>query len=412
MKNKNQNQVKDENIKMIQTIFIGEKRPRFVFTEKLKDKQLLGVTQSAGKAGDQIQIVRRAFYTDYDGDFFFSCLDSISSVFLNKWLTKNKKSSSEISNCLIFLNRESVAKFFINCPIKMEILLKGNPITRGRVYKNDIADIRRLQFPGVHFPENCAIIFIFSDEWRRGLYFDFFPLDHEYEKLGEDLNELFARFYVQLHFPEIFRQTSELRQKMYDRGWFPFIRLLGSHYSDIFNLMKNNLPLDEFETHMVDSYDILIENIANSWMKNQNFKDREVFIRKGIEEYLEGDYISTISILYPHIEGLIRGLPIPAMDVKGMPMGEKLTNKIVQTTNKYNPDSSLFISDQFKDYLINSYFCKFDPNSGPSELSRHTLAHGMATNEKDYSKITAFQTILILDQLSFYVMSAPNNVVQ
>jgi len=400
-------EIKDEGTKIIQTIFIGEKKPKFSFTEKLKDKQLLGITQTAGKAGDKIQVVRRAFYTDYDGDFFFSCLDGISRVFLNKWLTKNKKSPSEISNCLIFLDRNSVAKFFINCPIRMEILLKGNPISQGRIYKNDIADIRKLEFPGVHFPEKCAIIFIFSDDWRRGLYFDFFPLDEKYENSGENLNELFARFYVQLHFPEIFRQTPELKQKMYEKGWFPFIRLLGSHYTDLFNLMKNDLPIIEFEDQMVDSYDPMIENIVNSWMKNQNFKDREIFIWKGIQEYLEKDYISSISILYPQIEGLIRGLPIPDIDLKGVPMGEKLTDKIVQTTNQYNPDSSLFISEKFKDFLINSYFSKFDPNNGPADLSRHSLAHGMATYEKDYSKITAFQTILILDQLSFYVMSSP-----
>ena len=265
--------------------------------------------------------------------------------------------------------------------------------------------LRKILFPGVHFLEKSAIIFIFSDSWRRGLYFDFFPLDNEYQYSTENLNELFAKFYTNLHFPEIYRQMPELKQKLYDRGWFPFIRLLGHDYNNIFFTMSNQLPLDEYEILMVNSYDPAIKGIVESWMKNTQFKEREVFIKKGIQEYLEGDYISAISILYPQIEGLFRGLPPADDEKKRVPMGEILTDRIVQVVSEKHPDSSLFISDQFKEYLINSFFSKFDPNDGPAELSRHSMTHGMAIREEDYSKITAFQAILILDQLSFYIMN-------
>jgi len=396
---------KMENImKTIQICCIGERKPKYSFIEQINGN-LIGFSINAAAKAENIRVARKAFYTDYDGDFFFSCLDSISNVFLNTWLMKTKKTHSEISNCLIFLNKDGQARVFINFPVRLQILLKEEYNPLEKIYKKDIADIKTVDLPGVHFFEKCAIIFIFSNGWRRGVYFNFFPLDENYESDNENLNELFAKFFGYLQFPEIFRQTPEIKQKLYERGWFPFIRLLGFNYSTIFNSINNELPLDETEIQVVNSYDNLIENIVASWMKNPSFKERELFIKRGIERYLKGDYISSISNLYLQIEGLIRGLPLERKDEKRDSMGQILTNKLTEITNINNPDSTLFISDQFKDYLINSYFSKFDLEKGPAELSRHSFAHGMAINENDYNKITAFQTILILDQISFYIMN-------
>lgn len=44
--------------------------------------------------------------------------------------------------------------------------------------------------------------------------------------------------------------------------------------------------------------------LYQDWENNKYFKNREKFIKKGIEAHLNSDYISSVPILLPHIEGV------------------------------------------------------------------------------------------------------------
>ena len=143
--------------------------------------------------------------------------------------------------------------------------------------------------------------------------------------------------------------------------------------------------------------------MCNTWITNQLFKKRESFLKKGIDEYIEKDYISAIHVLYPCIEGVLQDLSYD-VDLKG-DSGEKLTTKLILYLKSKNPETRLLLPDNFKEYLINSYFTKFDRKAEEIDLSRHSLAHGAATDEGDFTQVKALQTILILDQLSFYMQT-------
>jgi len=396
--------------KTIKIDAIASKWPEFHFKVSLKDTDLVGIALEPAKAGEKVRIARRGFHTDYGGDFFFNCLDKISSLFLTEWLSKHKLKESKISNALIFIDRSRNSEVFINCPTFMEVTMKESSQNNKLIRREDISDIHKVFFSGVHQRSDCAVIYIFTEKWRRGIYFDFLPIDLKSPSFSGDLNFLFGSCYAYLIFPEIYRyeENPDLKLKLYSSGWFPFIRILGRPFTEIFNALQNDLEISEIEDKIISSIDEeAIHEMLKRWITNQLFEKRESFLKKGIEEYFEKDYISAIHVLFPCIEGIINDLSFQA-EIKG-DSGEKLTTKLVMYLKSQNPETRLLLPNNFKEYLINSYFAKFDKNSEDIDLSRHSLAHGAAIDINDYSQVRSLQAILILDQLSYYVESKPES---
>lgn len=385
---------------------IKEKTPQYHFKMDLKGTILAGIALETAKPGDQVRVARQGFYTDFDGDFFYTCLNEISELILGNWLNKNKMKESQVSNSIIFIDKKSQVEVFVNCPTFMEITLKDSSIIQNAFRREDIADIQKISFSGLKIRSDLAIIYIFSNRWRRGIYFNFLPLDSENESVYEsmDLHALFGACHAYLTFPEIYQYQNfpKLKEDLYNAGWFPFIRILGKPFTEIFNMLKNGAPLSSIENQIIGIFnETALNSMFNSWISNQLFKKRESFLKKGIEEYLEQDYISAIHVLYPCIEGILQDLSYD-IDIEGN-AGQKLTTKLITYLKSKNPETRLFLPENFKEYLIDSYFAKFNQKSEEIDLSRHSLAHGAATNTEDYTQVRALQALLILDQLSFYV---------
>lgn len=385
--------------------FITAKRPEFHFKVKLKNINLVGIALETVKPGNKVRVARRGFYSDFDGDFFFTSLNEISGVILGDWLTKNKMKESQISNCLIFINKNFQAEIFVNCPTFMDVTIKESSKIQNVVMREDIEDIKKITFSGVNLRSDIGVVYIFSNRWRRGVYFDFLPID-PIATLSEsrDLSVIFGGCHAFLAFPEIFQYQSdpEIKSKLYKAGWFPFNRILGKSFADIFNAIKFDQQLSVIEGVVIDSFDEkTINSMISSWISNQLFKKREMFLKKGIEEYFEKDYVSAIHVLYPCVEGILQDL---SHDISTHgDSGEKLTTKLVSYLKSKNPETRLLLPENFKEYLIESYFKKFNWKSEEIDLSRHSLAHGAATNEEDYNQVRTFLAILILDQLSAYI---------
>ena len=367
---------------------------------KMSIKPISGFCLEAKKAGEMVKVLQRAFLTDSNGDQFYCILENVSSIFLVNWLNENRFTESNIINCLIFLDEKNEADIFINIPTIMQIITKrsldvGNPIT-----KEDIADIRKIEFPGIDIESYCGIFYIFSIGWRKGLYFDLTSIEKsnarkDFKKLGT----LFATFYSYITFPEIFKLEENIKDKMTEHGWFPFTRILGKRFKDLQEAIKNDFPIMETSMKIIDSFDEeVIRKMCDTWMSKEEFKTHEPIIRKGVEEYLEGDFISSIHILYPRIEGIIRlmcGLEIK--NLKSTDLSKKL-----ESVAREKDGLNLYLPEDFNKYLIKFFFAPFNLKEEKVPLSRHSLAHGVA-NASDFDKIKAFQGIMILDQIFFYV---------
>ncbi|HEY9206738.1 MAG TPA: hypothetical protein VIO58_12555 [Candidatus Methanoperedens sp.] len=300
------------------------------------------------------------------------------------------------------------AKIQINIPtfanlVSKKSFKKGELLTR-----EDIADIRKIHFKDIELDLNFGIIYIFSYNWMKCVYFDHSPVLPENLKptksenlcKTEDLESLFASFYSYIMFPEVFRIEPEINEKILMTGWFPFIRILGWRFEEIYKYIKNNFTLNEGEMKVVESFDDeMIHNMMKSWMTKDIFKKHENIIRTGIERYIEKDYISAIHILFPRIEGIMRYIYLGTTEKSSQ---NNLVDKLTDIAETNNPDSCLFLPNNFNEFLKKFYFNNFDLEKGDLDLSRNTIGHGVVRDE-DLNRIKAFQAILILDQMFFYV---------
>ena len=337
----------------------------------------------------------------------YRILDSISSTYLNKWLEENNKTESSINNCVILISKDT-SKVHINVPTVLEMVSKKDLEKGDSITKDDIADIRRVHLEGVELNSYLGIIYIFSYKWRKCIYFDYLPLlpdnlqtDEQLPEITNfDLESLFATFFANIIFPEIYRMDQKIADKLFVRGWFPFIRILGWRFSELYVQMENDFPIENVEIKIIDSFSKdHINNCVESWMNKEIFKEHEIIIKTAIERFLEADYISAIHILYPRIEGLMRYL---YLGTKDKPSQNKLVGKLTEIAKEKNPDSCLFMPDIFNKYIKNFYFNNFNLEKEELDLSRNSIGHGVVSQE-ELNKVKAFQGFLILDQIYYYV---------
>ncbi len=376
-------------------------KPEYMFT--VEREPIHGFLLSNAIKGEKCNVALRNFLTDDINELFYTCLNEISRLYLNDWMLSTGNTESKIHNCLIVISPIDLATIYINLPTVATIVNKRiskDGIKKGEfISKEDIGDLKQIHFPGISIPPDCGVIYIFSVGWRKGLFFDFLPLYPQGQEHRGDLSTMLASFHSSLLFPEIFHIYPAIKSKMFERGWFPFIRLFGWRLTELSAVLKNDFPMEEIETTIVDSFDNdAIQTMFDFWLRKEPFESCQVLIDNGIKKFLQGDYISAIHILYPQIEGLLQHLIF-----KGQEVGktDQLREKLTSTAKEKCTEASLYLPDEFNDYLFTVFFPRIDLTS-PVKLTRHTLAHGVA-NENEFTKARAFQAILILDQIFYYI---------
>ena len=371
----------------------------YFFNGKIEGKPVIGFCLNAVESGELVEVTRRGFYTDYDGDFFYNCLDSISNLYLKDW-TSTPNSVSNISNCLIFIKKDNQFTVYINFPTLLEIIPRIDKKKGETIYKNELVDLKSISFPNIKFDKNCGVIYIFSSGWRRGFYFSFLPLSDETDDILENWDRCFSLYHAYLMFPEIYRMDSNMMNKLTDDGWFPFNRLLGKQFTDLFYAYSNDFNIDSIVDSIDQSFtEEKLNEMVISWFQKDEIKKSEKIIRAGIERFLNEDYISSINNLYPRIEGTLRYLYLTEKD---SPNVQKLIDKLQAVAEGKVSSEGLLLPKAFCSHLKNFLFSSFDLKTGKIDLSRHSLAHGVA-DEDQFNKCAAIQGILILDQIHYYL---------
>jgi hypothetical protein len=110
-----------------------------------------------------------------------------------------------------------------------------------------------------------------------------------------------------------------------------------------------------------------------------------------------GDYLSCINLLYPQIEGVMRGC-----FVEQTANGRPNQGSMVEAVTALQPNHSLLLPARFAEYLRAVYFRDFNERVGNLPLSRHTVSHGVS-DPADYDFQRAAIAFMVLDQLFFYL---------
>lgn len=200
-------------------------------------------------------------------------------------------------------------------------------------------------------------------------------------------------------FDEVFRLTETDFKKLFDIGWFPFVGILGTQFEKLSNTITDNVdPTKAIESICNSFDDDALDEMLKRFEKYVFLEEHIPFLETGIERLKAGDYLSSVHVVWPRIEGLMRKLLGYSNERPSQrKLAETLRDHVV--TNK--PFSQLYLPVRFCEYLLAAYFKDFVPTDAEVEISRHSLAHGTANNT-DFSKQKALIGLLIVEQIAYY----------
>ncbi len=373
-----------------------------------KIEKFAGFAMSNAKSGEQVMVQTKGVLTS-DDELFHTFMDGICS-FLSQYATLFLNS---IYQFLLVIHMDESADLYINeLPlVSIEINAKRTPIEKGQIIRYcDIVDIRRLRFDGIDLKESDNIIYCFKVGWKFGLYFDLERINPQSHPLNLDaLSHELGVLYRYLAFQYVYKilESKNQFEQLLEDGWFPFIELLGDEFKTISDVYQNPFDLENRIATIVNKFGATrLDLITKKWWNNPIFKEKQPILEAGIKAYLQDSpegFIQCIKTLLPEIEGILRSQHF--LD-RGFDSGksESLIKHVAEKAeSKAQSKSSLFCPVQFIEYMQKVIFPTFDLASGKLELSRHTSSHGLAKAE-EYTKTRSLQTILILDQIYFYLL--------
>ena len=361
-----------------------------------------GYSMSAVKGGGKVEVAVSGFYSSEDGDEFIQKLEGFPNEIISKLPMSLGIRPSTVDHLIVIIDRDKTATVYVNEITFLSKVQVTRSVAEGEpVRLDDIADIHSIIPKGVEIPKSSGLLILISVGWRKGLFFDFFPLQFKNAKDRDfDIHIFLGQIYSYLLFQNRFKISEMQWNEILKQGWFPFISLGSSLVNDIINYAKNSWNIDDLINKIKSFFDEKIDNLEAKWCSIKMLESHSPFIQKAISHYKAQDYLSSISVLYPRIEGIMRDYHL----IIGS--SEKATqSQLVETIVKAkDPDSrpySLLLPDKFREFLSNVYFANFDPQ-GKKPLSRHSVSHGVADVE-DYSLKGSIVGFLCLDQLSFYL---------
>jgi hypothetical protein len=360
--------------------------------EDLKLSKLpAGIAANSADGGGTVSVIVSDFATDADGEKFYNYLEMLNP-YIDQLIEKGHR-ISHIDHCLVLIKKSGDAKVYIDSlEIIAEILYRKEAVKKGDlISKDDIGGVKSIKFTNVEIPDDQGIIFFFSIRWKRGIYFDLRPI-HSDEKL-ENIGQRLGLYFDSLLFSEIHSIEDIVWEKLYPVGWFPFIALLGELFRELISRVKEGLPIEHQEQKILEYFDEKkLQSLTSRFQKYTVLQQHLAFIERGIERYLAGDYLSSISLVWPRVEGIIHQAFAHKKDDKFSYLLKVLEDKV--SDEWLAP--TIYLPARFKEYLLKYYFRE------KIEVSRHSIAHGFS-DSNTYDKKRALLGILMFDQLTYYL---------
>ena len=356
---------------------------------------------SSGVEGTPTLIAVREFTSSEDGELFLSRLDGFPSQLIAKLPPEANVFPSAIDHLIAVVRRDLRTTVFVNeCAVHAKVLL-GRRIEQGEIiYEDDVIDIDAVIFEGVEFPKDAAVLCVFSAGWRKGLFFDFTPLDPDARERDYDIEKLLGSYMAYLKSQQVFSLDESDWSYLVESQWFPFVTLAKPLKGKVIAFAKGRENLDRLVPELAENVKQLIPRMLERWSESSIFRPHLELLRHAAQEFEEGDFVSCTAIIYPRIEGLLR----TAHEVVGAK--ERATQKALSKTavTVRGVEAHYFswlLPEMFRRYLEEAYFANFEPGR-PAKLSRNSLGHGV-TSAEEFNQKGASIGLLVLDQL-FYFM--------
>lgn len=375
---------------------------------KLKER-IRGYSVSAARGGEMVQVQYMGATSTEDGDLHIKYLEGVPQTVLSM-VDKDIK-PADVKSMVVLISHDLKAKVYIN---EIEVFgyahVKAKTVDKGQaVTKDDISGFERIKLGDIEFPDDHAYFCILSLGWDKAYIFDFSPLDDQNEKRIEyNVEKFIGSYFSYLSFKTIHKISNSDWDQILKQNWFPFSSLKFSTIESMINYVKAGWDIDDLiKAIEIDTLDYC-ENWIPEWKKDEELDLFVEFLECAVERHRSDDFVSSCSIIYPKIEGLVRQEFIKDNPDKEGRKQNMLVNHIIEKTQSKLLSLTTYIPDRFKRYLEECYFKDFIASSQENEVSRHSVAHG-ASSIKQYGKKQSLLGLLVFAQIVQYIKEYSNN---
>ena len=362
-----------------------------------------GYAMTAAHANEQVQVCFREFTSTEDGQHLIQRLEGLPSTILKSLPTEIRPSS--IDNMLAICNRDGQATVYVN-ELKLQAAVRATrPVKAGeRVFKDHIADIARLDV-GVQVPDDAGFLFIFSIGWRKGLFYDFGPLGPNRMSRLYDIGPILGQAYCHVLFQERFSISDSEWDRLLKAKWFLFIGLTDQTIKNLVSHAQAGWDPDEKLDDIVSEVKNRSTQMLNSWREHPSLVEHIGILERAVEHFQNDDPMSCTGLLFPRIEGILR-THHNRLGATNRPSSQNLSESAIAAA--MNKEICLLLPHRFRIYLRDVYFANFDPSAQKIGVSRHSVAHGVAS-ESEFNRKSAVISILIVHQLFYFLKTGKSD---
>ena len=358
-----------------------------------------GYALTSARDGDCGQVAYREFTSTEDGQYFIQRLEGHPDDILKR--LPSQISPSQVDHMLAICRRDGNADVYVNeLDLRLNVRSARSIEAGEGVLRDDIADIVGVEL-GVQIPDDAGVLFVFSIGWRKGLFFDFGPTLPDPQLRQYDIATVLGQKYGYVLFQERFSISDDEWNALFSTQWFPFVGLNNETIETLIDHIRSGWDPDEKLDDIVSEIKSRVPQMLESWRRHSSFLPHFDLLERAVERFQDDDPVSCIALLFPRIEGILR-IHHRALGAQLPPSPKNLTELAVAA--RIGNDECLLLPRRFAAYLRDVYFANFDPDTEDIEISRHSIAHGVASPSRfDYK--SALIGILTAHQLFYFLES-------
>ena len=356
-----------------------------------------GYARTSARTGEHVDVVYREFTSTEDGGHFIQRIEGAACDILQR--LPSQISPSQVDHILAICRRDGKADVYVNeLDLRLNVRSTRSIEAGEYISKDDIADMESVEL-GVQIPDDVGVLFVFSVGWRKGLFFDFGPTLPDPQPRQYDIASVFGQMYGQVLFQERLSIFDAEWDALFSTKWFPFVGLSNEKIDALISHIRSGWDQDENLDDIVAETKSRVPQMLESLSKHPSFRPHFDLLERAVERFQNDDPVSCTALLFPRIEGILR-THHSIFDTQLPPRPENLTELAVAA--KIENDKCLLLPRRFAAYLRDVYFANFDPDAENIEVSRHSIAHGVANPSKfDYK--SALIGILTAHQLFYFL---------
>lgn len=362
-----------------------------------------GYAITGARSGENVAVQFLEFTSTEDGQHFIQRLEGIPSDILKR--LSPSISPSQVDNMLAICRRDGTATVYVNEVVQRARVRASGPVEAGAIVtKNDIVDVDRLELD-VQISDDAGVVFVFSVGWRKGLFYDFGPIGGpDPQPRQYDLAAMFGQAYCHVLFQERFSISDAEWDALFAAKWFPFTGLRNESIDALISYVRCGWDPDEKLDNLVAELKGRVTQMLDGWRTHSSFAPHIDILQRAAERFQSDDFVSCTGLLFPRIEGILR-THHTSLGTANRPSPENLTETAV--ASKLNNKKCLLLPHRFAAYLRDVYFANFNPVAQDIDVSRHSVAHGVAT-ASGFNQKSALLGLLVVHQLFYFLENQRN----